>query len=113
MISFIFSYSKALDMHLAVGILRLQNGLDCSHIIHVDEDGQINEQSILNNTRTRNNSTESLPRNQSYTQMSQGMLFMNEMECFICNINACVGIQLLLLLQKLPLIIATYQVCFS
>lgn len=59
-------------MHLAVGILRLQNGLDYSHIINMDEDGQINEQSMANNTRTRNNSTESLPRNQSYTQMSQG-----------------------------------------
>lgn len=59
-------------MHLAVGILRLQNGLDYSHIIQLDEDGQINEQSMLNSTRTRNNSTESLPRNQSYTQMSQG-----------------------------------------
>lgn len=59
-------------MHLAVGILRLQNGLDYSNVIHqMDEDGQIHEQSLLQ-TRTRNNSTESLPRNQSYTQMSQG-----------------------------------------
>lgn len=68
-----FVFSKALDMHLAVGILRLQNGLDYSHIITVDEDGQINEQSNILHTRTRNNSTDSLPRNQSYTQMSQGI----------------------------------------
>lgn len=65
-------FSKALDMHLSVGILRLQNGLDYSNLM-LDEDGQVNEQSILA-TRTRNNSTESLPRNQSYTQMSQGRL---------------------------------------
>lgn len=78
----IFFFSKALDMHLSVGILRLQNGLDYSNLM-LDEDGQVNEQSILA-TRTRNNSTESLPRNQSYTQMSQGRLSYVDIQIDTC-----------------------------
>ncbi|EFA05305.2 bumetanide-sensitive sodium-(potassium)-chloride cotransporter [Tribolium castaneum] len=48
---------KALDLHLSVGILRLQEGFDFSH--HYADDPKIK------------NSTESLPRNQSYSHMSQ------------------------------------------
>ena len=49
--------SKAFDLHLSVGILRLQEGLDLS------------QHETASKTK---NSTESLPRNQSYSQMSQG-----------------------------------------
>ncbi|KAJ3641069.1 hypothetical protein Zmor_027592 [Zophobas morio] len=47
---------KAFDLHLSVGILRLQEGLDLS------------QHETASKTK---NSTESLPRNQSYSQMSQ------------------------------------------
>lgn len=48
---------KAFDLHLGVGILRLQRGLDVSQVI--DEEGNAK------------NSTDSLPRNRSYSQISQ------------------------------------------
>ncbi|KAJ4451626.1 hypothetical protein ANN_03095 [Periplaneta americana] len=67
---------KALDMYMAVAILRLQEGLDYSKVV-ADEDDLVNgissvvgvgEKGII---RTRQNSQESLPRNQSFSQMSQ------------------------------------------
>jgi solute carrier family 12 sodium/potassium/chloride transporter 2 len=51
---------KAFDLHMSVGILRLQEGLDFSQHYADDAASKIK------------NSTESLPRNQSYSQMSQG-----------------------------------------
>ena len=75
-----FVCSTALDMYMGVAILRLQEGLDYSKVIAEEED-------LLNgisptaaagrekgNVRTRQNSQESLPRNQSFSQMSQGEL---------------------------------------
>lgn len=71
--------SKALDMYISVVILRLQEGLDYSKVI-ADEDDLVNgissvagggEKGIIH---TRQNSHESLPRNQSFSQMSQGEL---------------------------------------
>jgi hypothetical protein len=71
--------SKALDMYMGVAILRLQEGLDYSKVI-ADEDDLMNgissvagggEKGIMH---TRQNSQESLPRNQSFSQMSQGEL---------------------------------------
>jgi hypothetical protein len=62
---------------MAVAILRLQEGLDYSKVV-ADEDDLMNgincitgggEKGML---RTRQNSQESLPRNQSFSQMSQG-----------------------------------------
>ncbi|RZC38431.1 bumetanide-sensitive sodium-(potassium)-chloride cotransporter, partial [Asbolus verrucosus] len=50
---------KAFDLHLSVGILRLQEGLDFSQHYADDAASKIK------------NSTESIPRNQSYSQMSQ------------------------------------------
>ncbi|XP_068081750.1 bumetanide-sensitive sodium-(potassium)-chloride cotransporter [Anabrus simplex] len=64
---------KALDMYMAVAILRLQEGLDYSKVV-ADEEQIANgihtpgEKSFI---RTRQNSQESLPRNQSFSQMSQ------------------------------------------
>jgi hypothetical protein len=72
-------YSKALDMYMAVAILRLQEGLDYSKVI-ADEDDIVNGISSVagvgekGTIRTRQNSQESLPRNQSFSQMSQGEL---------------------------------------
>ncbi|XP_021936580.1 solute carrier family 12 member 1 isoform X2 [Zootermopsis nevadensis] len=67
---------KALDMYMAVAILRLQEGLDYSKVI-ADEDDLVNGISSVAGVgdkgaiRTRQNSQESLPRNQSFSQMSQ------------------------------------------
>lgn len=67
---------KALDMYMAVAILRLQEGLDYSKVI-ADEDDLINGiNSVVGGgekgtIRTRQNSQESLPRNQSFSQISQ------------------------------------------
>jgi hypothetical protein len=64
---------------MGVAILRLQEGLDYSKVI-AEEDDLLNgvnpvaaggEKGII---RTRQNSQESLPRNQSFSQMSQGEL---------------------------------------
>jgi hypothetical protein len=66
-------------MYMAVAILRLQEGLDYSKVV-ADEDDLVNgissvaiggEKGIVH---TRQNSQESLPRNQSFSQMSQGEL---------------------------------------
>lgn len=66
-------------MYMAVAILRLQEGLDYSKVV-ADEDDLVNginsiagggEKGVI---RTRQNSQESLPRNQSFSQMSQGEL---------------------------------------
>lgn len=71
--------SKAFDMYMGVAILRLQEGLDYSKVI-ADEDDLVNGISPTvaagekGNIRTRQNSQESLPRNQSFSQMSQGEL---------------------------------------
>lgn len=67
---------KALDMYIAVAILRLQEGLDYSKVI-ADEDDLVNGINSIagggekGTIRTRQNSQESLPRNQSFSQMSQ------------------------------------------
>ncbi|XP_063232957.1 bumetanide-sensitive sodium-(potassium)-chloride cotransporter isoform X2 [Bacillus rossius redtenbacheri] len=60
---------KALDMYMAVGILRLQNGLDYSKMI----DGTItaNGTSGLVKKAIAQGSLESLRRNQSFSQLSQ------------------------------------------
>jgi solute carrier family 12 sodium/potassium/chloride transporter 2 len=68
---------KAFDMYMGVAILRLQEGLDYSKVI-ADEEDLVNGISPTaaagekGNIRTRQNSQESLPRNQSFSQMSQG-----------------------------------------
>ncbi|KAF2897247.1 hypothetical protein ILUMI_08928, partial [Ignelater luminosus] len=53
----------ALDLHMGVGILRLQQGLDCSKNTKLEDE--------LQTGQIKYNSIESLPRNQSYSQMSQ------------------------------------------
>jgi hypothetical protein len=66
-------------MYMAVGILRLQEGLDYSKVV-ADEDDLVNGINSIagggekGTIRTRQNSQESLPRNQSFSQMSQGEL---------------------------------------
>jgi hypothetical protein len=59
-------------MHLAVAILRLQEGIDYSKVVASSNGTNINGPTEKNAVRTRQNSTESLPRNQSFSQMSQG-----------------------------------------
>lgn len=49
---------------MGVGILRLQQGLDCSKNTKLEDE--------LQTGQIKYNSIESLPRNQSYSQMSQG-----------------------------------------
>ncbi|KAK7794045.1 hypothetical protein R5R35_012989 [Gryllus longicercus] len=64
---------KALDMYVAVAILRLQDGLDYSKVIADDEEmsNGVNTPADKGFSRTRQNSQESIPRNQSFSQMSQ------------------------------------------
>lgn len=61
-------------MHLAVAILRVQEGLDYSKVV-ASNDEVMNgktEKGVL--PIPHSTSTESLPRNQSFSQMSQGKL---------------------------------------
>jgi hypothetical protein len=64
---------------MAVAILRLQEGLNYSKVI-ADEDDLLNGISSVAGMgdkgiiRTRQNTQESQPRNQSFSQMSQGEL---------------------------------------
>lgn len=64
---------KALDMYMAVAILRLNEGLDYSKVVADDEEmaNGIHTPGEKSFVRTRQNSQESLPRNQSFSQMSQ------------------------------------------
>lgn len=64
---------------MGVAILRLQEGLDYSKVIAEDDDlvngvNPVAGAGEKGNIRTRQNSQESLPRNQSFSQMSQGEL---------------------------------------
>ncbi|XP_075227429.1 sodium chloride cotransporter 69 isoform X2 [Lycorma delicatula] len=63
---------KALDLYMAVAILRVKDGLDYSKVLS-DETEIMNGMDIANASilNTRQNSRESIPRNQSYSQMSQ------------------------------------------
>lgn len=56
----------AFDLHMGVGILRLQQGLDSSKNVKLEDE--------LQTSRNQYTSIESLPRNQSYSQMSQGKI---------------------------------------
>lgn len=58
-------YSEALDMHLAVGILRAPEGLDYSNVI--EEEGQLTPQQLQEIKKEKE-----IPRNQSESQLSQG-----------------------------------------
>ena len=51
--------SKALDMHIAVALLRISEGLDCSTVVGDAEEQKKNTQTI--------------PGNQSFSQLSQGL----------------------------------------
>lgn len=66
---------------MAVGILRLQQGLDVS---------QKSEEELQNN-QAKYNSCESLRRNQSYSHMSQGKL---SSPCCYFIINNCMSLVL-------------------
>lgn len=70
-----FVYSKALDLYMAVAILRVKDGLDYSKVLS-DETEILNGMDMGNTSilNTRQNSRESIPRNQSYSQMSQGLV---------------------------------------
>lgn len=65
---------KALDMYIAVAILRLQGGLDYSKVV-ADEEDLLKMANGVNSEKNvsiaRQNSQESLPRNQSFPQISQ------------------------------------------
>ncbi|CAG7838637.1 unnamed protein product [Allacma fusca] len=56
---------ESLDMHLAVGILRVQEGLDYSSLI--EEEDQMTPQQLLDIKKEKGN----IPRNQSESQLSQ------------------------------------------
>lgn len=55
-----FSFSKALDMHVAVVLLRLTEGLDCSAILNDIDD-------------PKKSATMTIRGNQSFSQLSQGI----------------------------------------
>lgn len=60
---------KVLDLNLSLAILRLQEGLDYSQVL---KDSEITSVNIENGpSNVTNNSQEDLPRNMSYSQMSQ------------------------------------------
>lgn len=69
------NYSKALDLHLSVAILRLKEGLDYSRII-TDEVAIVTtevEATAATSFLSQLNSQETLPRNESFiSTMSQG-----------------------------------------
>lgn len=80
-------FSKALDLHMAVAVLRVEGGLDYSKILTETEEPRQNGNipqvpSIVGMSaagscnRTRQNSQESLsiPHNQSFSQLSTGKL---------------------------------------
>lgn len=52
--------SKALDMHIAVALLRISEGLDYSAVM-----GDVDDQ--------KKNAPASIPGNQSFSQLSQGL----------------------------------------
>jgi hypothetical protein len=63
-----FVYSEALDMYLSVGILRVPEGLDYSHVI--EEEDQMTPQQLID--IKKNNKEKDIVRNQSEGQLSQG-----------------------------------------
>lgn len=77
-----FRFSTALDLHLALGILRLQQGLDLKENTNVDQNG-------------KTASNESLtPKNMSYSQMSQSGSFLPEIlllvsDCSVFSGSSC------------------------
>lgn len=67
-------------MHMSVGILRLKDGLDYSKVLADEE--EVGNGHAVNNIGTDGNnlkpaaSTEFLPRNESFIQMSAGKIFI-------------------------------------
>jgi hypothetical protein len=59
-------------MHLAVAILRVQEGLDYSKVVASNDEVMNGKAEKGKLPIPHSNSTESLPRNQSFSQMSQG-----------------------------------------
>ena len=59
-------HSEALDMHLSVGILRTQDGMDFSSVI--EEEDQMTPQQLMQEAKKE----KEIPRNQSESQLSQG-----------------------------------------
>lgn len=54
---YFFLYSKALDMHIAVALLRISEGLDCS----------------IGDAEEQKKNIQTIPGNQSFSQLSQGL----------------------------------------
>lgn len=66
----IFIFSKALDSNLSLAILRIQEGLDYSKIF---KDSEMFTANIENGkSKLIHSSEDNIPRNISYSQMSQG-----------------------------------------
>lgn len=67
-----FVFSKALDLHVSVTVLRVEHGLDFSKKVTFDDDELDACNIIADTNKSKTSSDESLPRNQSLSQMSQG-----------------------------------------
>nr|CAD7597749.1 unnamed protein product [Timema genevievae] len=69
--SYFYIMHKALDMYMAVAILRLQEGLDYSKVVADDDELTNGGLGVLIEKKVVQGSQESLPRNQSFSQLSQ------------------------------------------
>nr|CAD7394128.1 unnamed protein product [Timema cristinae] len=69
--SYFYIMHKALDMYMAVAILRLQEGLDYSKVVADDDELTNGGIGVLVEKKVVQGSQESLPRNQSFSQLSQ------------------------------------------
>nr|CAD7257680.1 unnamed protein product [Timema shepardi] len=69
--SYFYIMHKALDMYMAVAILRLQEGLDYSKVVADDDELTNGGVGVLIEKKVVQGSQESLPRNQSFSQLSQ------------------------------------------
>nr|CAD7400091.1 unnamed protein product [Timema poppensis] len=71
LVKLLLTQIKALDMYMAVAILRLQEGLDYSKVVADDDELTNGGVGVLIEKKVVQGSQESLPRNQSFSQLSQ------------------------------------------
>ncbi|CAL8122036.1 unnamed protein product [Orchesella dallaii] len=71
LLHFFNTIHKSLDLHISVTVLRVEHGLDFSKKVTFDDDGNDLSSIAESNKNKLSSSDESLPRNQSLSQMSQ------------------------------------------
>lgn len=81
-------HSKSLDLHISVTVLRVEQGLDFSKKVTFDDDDDTDWNIIAEATKSKSSSDDSLPRNQSLSQMSQGKLGNIRKKCIFFQQNS-------------------------